>query len=180
MIILRDEILLVFIDLQERLVPALEESDAVVARARLLIEAAGILGIPVIATEQYPKGLGPTVKGLGWSPRLPVPCAKFEFSAASNPMIVEAVKATGRRTLILAGAEAHICVLQSAFGFRKLGYEVAVVADAVGSRRRSSKEAALARMSGSGIVVVDSEMVIFECLGRAGTDEFRAISKLVR
>ncbi|MCX8101020.1 MAG: isochorismatase family protein [Geminicoccaceae bacterium] len=176
----RDDCLLLLVDVQERLAAAMPEREQVIGRCRLLAEAARRLAVPVIASEQYPKGLGPTVPGLaaslGNAPRL----EKLSFSCALEPAIVEAVRASGRRTLVLGGMEAHVCVLQTALGFRALGAEVAVVADAVASRREESRILALERLREAGCQVVDCEMVLFEWLERAGTPEFKAISPWIR
>lgn len=176
----RDDCLVLVVDVQERLAPAIADGSAVVERCRLLVEAARRLGVPVIASEQYPKGLGPTLEpmraSLGNAPRI----AKLAFSCAREPAILEAVRASGRRTILVTGMEAHVCVLQSALGFSAEGYRVAIVADATGSRRPESRTLALERARAAGCAVVDTEMAIFEWLERAGTDEFRAISPWIR
>lgn len=176
----RGDCLVLVVDVQERLAPAIADGATVIDRCRLLVEAARRLGVPVIASEQYPKGLGPTVEpmraSLGNAPRL----AKLAFSCAREPAILEAVRATGRRTVLVTGMEAHVCVLQSALGFREEGFRVAVVADATGSRRPESRALALERARAAGCAVVDVEMVLFEWLERAGSDEFRTIAPWIR
>lgn len=176
----RDDCLVLVVDVQERLAPAIDRGAEIVARCRLLALAARRLGVPLLASEQYPKGLGPTLEALraclGDAPRL----AKTSFSCADEPSIVAAVAATGRRTLVLCGMEAHVCVLQTALGFRARGLEVAVVADATGSRRPESRRLALERARAAGCAVVDVEMAVFEWLGRAGTEEFRALAPLLK
>ncbi len=180
MLIRAAESLLLLVDVQERLAPAIDGGERVIERASILLRAAGRLGIPILATEQYPKGLGPTVPALaallGAAPVL----AKTAFSAAAEPAIAAAVARTGRRRILVCGTETHICVLQSALGFLSMGYEVLAVADAVGSRRPESRQLGLERMRAAGVVIVDVEMVLFEWLERAGTDLFREISRLIK
>ncbi|MDW8340780.1 MAG: hydrolase [Geminicoccaceae bacterium] len=179
-LLVREDCVLLLVDLQERLAPAIQDNARVVARCRLLVAAARTLGVPILVSEQYPQGLGPTVAALaaelGDAPRF----AKLEFSCAAVPSIVEAVRATGRHTLVLGGMEAHVCVLQTALGFRALGLSVVVVADATGSRREESRSLAFARARSAGCDVVDSEMVVFEWLGRAGTPEFKTLAPRIR
>ncbi|GBD42321.1 hypothetical protein HRbin39_01711 [bacterium HR39] len=180
MLLDRHRSLLFVVDVQQRLLPAMGGGEGCVARIGLLLEGARILDVPVMASEQYPKGLGPTVpplrERLGNAPVF----EKITFSCARDETIRTAVLGTGRRQLVLCGIEAHVCVLQTALDFAAEGLDVSVVADAVDSRRASSRELALARLRQAGVRVVDSEMVLFEWLERAGTDEFRAVSKLVR
>ena len=180
MLIRAAESLLLVVDVQERLAPAIDGGDRVIERASILLRAAARMGIPIVATEQYPKGLGPTVPPLaGLLGEAPV-LAKTAFSAAAEPAIAAAVARTGRRRILVCGMEAHVCVLQSALGFLAIGYDVVAVADAVGSRRPESRQLGLERMRGAGVVIVDVEMTLFEWLGRAGTDLFRDISRLIK
>ncbi len=180
MLIERQRSCLLVIDVQERLLPAMAEGGNVVANAAVLIKAANRLGVPVLLSEQYPKGLGPTVAALSaLVPEGPA-VAKTEFSCAAAPGYLDRLRATGRDQLVLAGIEAHVCVLQTALQFRSLGYAVFVVADAVSSRKLESVGLALARMREAGAVPVTTEMVLFEWLGRAGTAEFKELSALIR
>jgi len=176
----RDRSLLFVVDVQERLLPAMHDGAGCVAAIGRLLEGARILDVPVMASEQYPRGLGPTVPAvrerLGEAPVF----EKITFSCARDATIREAVLAAGRRTLVLCGIEAHVCVLQTALDFAAEGLRVAVVEDAVASRRPESRARALARLAGAGVEVVNVEMVLFEWLERAGTDAFRAVSRLVR
>jgi len=175
----RDQILLI-VDVQERLAPAILEGELIVERCLLLGEIAQRLGVPILLSEQYPKGLGSTLASLTARLTSATTLAKTAFSCAEDEQIRGAVQATGRRGIVICGMEAHVCVLQSALGFAAAGWEVAVVADAVGSRRASSKELGLARMRAHGIEIVDAEMVAFEWLKRAATDEFRQIAPLLK
>jgi nicotinamidase-related amidase len=172
----RDGALLV-IDLQERLVPAVDQAPLVLANAARLARAAALLGIPVRATEQYPKGLGPTVPAI--REVVPEPLAKMTFHGALPP-IVDDFLARGVRHVTLAGIEAHVCVLQTAIELLDAGFVVQVPADAVASRCRFDWEFALRRLERIGVLVGSTESALFEWLGTADHPEFKAISQLVK
>lgn len=171
---------LLLIDLQERLMPAMEGPAHVVARCAILIEAARRLDVPVLATRQYPKGLGGIVAPLAGLLDAQECHDKLAFSAFAEPAGREALLRPGRDRFVVAGVESHVCVLQTALDLLGEGYAVAVVADAVASRREESRALALERLRRHGAEIVNTEMVVFEWLGRAGTEEFRALSPLIR
>lgn len=171
---------LLVIDAQERLVPAMSAPDEAVARIALLGKAADRLQVPVLASEQYPRGLGHTVPALAGIIGTGTVVEKTEFCLAEATGVAGWLETHGRRQVIVTGFEAHICVLQSALGFREAGYDVFVVADGVGSRRLSDHEVAMHRLRGNGVAVVTSEMVVFEWLGRSGAPEFKELSRLVK
>ncbi|MDF1553984.1 MAG: hydrolase [Deferrisomatales bacterium] len=168
---------LLVIDIQEKLVPAVHQSETLIERARWLIEIAHRLEVPVLASEQYPRGLGRTVAPvaavLGERPVL----EKLHFSCAADPGCRSALDALGRGQVVLVGMEAHVCVLQTALGLRQQGKDVFVVADVVSSRDPEDKALALARMGQAGVGVVSREMVVFEWLHLSGSETFREISK---
>jgi len=169
---------LVVVDVQERLLPAVADGDAVREAVIWLARLAAALGVPVTVSEQYPRGLGHTDGTLkGVLPEDARVLEKSHFSCAAEPALRQALAAGGRDRFVVCGTEAHVCVLQSAIGLQEAGFGVAVVADAVGSRRPSDRELALARLRQAGVDVVSREMVAFEWLHRAGTDEFRRISR---
>lgn len=171
---------LLLVDVQENLGPVMAEPRAVYRNCSLLLRGAARLGIPVIASEQYPKGLGPTLGELkAWLPDGAV-MEKIHFSCAAEPAIVERLRALGRDQLVVAGIEAHVCVLQSALGLQAAGYQVFVAGDACSSRLAANHASALARMAANGIDVVVSESVIFEWLHRAGTPEFKDLIALIK
>ncbi|MGB8274583.1 MAG: hydrolase [Alphaproteobacteria bacterium] len=180
MLMERQQSCLLVVDVQERLLPSIRNKQQVVSNCRILLTAAARLGVPVLASEQYPKGLGPTVPEL--RPLLPEGAVleKVEFSCAANRPYLERLKGLGRRQAVITGIEAHICVLQTALGLKAEGYDGFVVADAMGSRTPASHEAALARLRLAGIPAVTTEMVLFEWLGCAGTAEFKELSALIR
>lgn len=169
---------LLIIDVQEKLTVAIAEAETVVANMAWLIRAAVRLHVPVLMSEQYPKGLGPTLPALrDLLPTSAMVQEKSCFSCTAEPTWKRFIMDRTPEQMILLGIEAHVCVLQTALGLRQLGKEVYVVADCIGSRQPFDKELALARMRAVGIHIVSREMVVFEWLQRAGTDLFREISR---
>ncbi|MEE8522645.1 MAG: hydrolase [Thermoanaerobaculia bacterium] len=168
---------LLVVDVQERLLPAIHESDRVVRNIGWLMQIAGELGVPILMSEQYPRGLGHTVAEL----RDLVPAEeiveKIHFSCAASPECRRRLDVIGRQQIVVTGIEAHVCVLQTALGLLEDGFEVYAVADAVSSRRAAAAELAVERLRRDGVRVVGREMVAFEWLHQAGTDRFRDISK---
>ncbi len=180
MLLSKDNSLVFVVDAQERLVPAMDEPDALIAQTVKLLHGAEILGVPRLASEQYPKGLGRTVAPVAALLDADSRIEKVCFSATGAPDVVERLKASGRTQIVLAGMETHVCVIQTAAHLRELGFSPYVVADAVASRRAFDKQIALQRMRHNGIEVVTTEMVLFEWLERAGSDLFRQVSALIR
>ena len=171
-----DTSLLLVIDVQARLMPAIDGADAVIAQARRLREAATMLDVPALFTEQNPNGLGPTVTGL---PTGDVPViAKMTFDAVRAPGFLD--RLPPRPDVVVAGCEAHVCVLQTVLGLLAAGRRVFVVRDAIGARRAESKETAIGRMARNGAEIVTTEMVVFEWLGTAEHPRFRAAVSLVK
>ena len=172
-----EDSVLVIIDMQERLFPAMAEKEALRDQVMKLARFSKIVGLPVIITEQ--EKLGPTlaeIKG-ELAPAAPVP--KVDFNCFGCGAFVKRAQELDKRTLILCGIEAHICVAQTALHAAS-DYNVHVVADAVGSRAPGNRRIALERMSRSGITITSTEMVIYELLKRAGTDTFKEVLKLVK
>ncbi|MBL8294606.1 MAG: hydrolase [Bryobacterales bacterium] len=165
---------LVVIDIQERLAAVMPDRDAVIRKAGILVEAATRLGVPVIVTEQYPKGLGPTVPEI--AANLPAGAVRIEktaFSACDSLLLT-------RSQVVIAGMEAHVCVLQTALELVAAGREVFVVADAVCSRTHVNSANALTRLQMAGVIVTNTESVVFEWLRDANHQHFRDLSKLIR
>ena len=174
---------LLVVDVQDRLLPAMHEGEAMVERCAILVQAAQRLGIPVTVSEQYRKGLGATVARLDSIKGDATVMEKTHFSCAADPGIaahVGGLARAGRSQVVICGIEAHVCVTQSALGFRAVGLPVTVVADAVTSRQPSSVALALTRLSTAGVTVANTEMVVFEWLHQAGTPEFKELSKLIK
>lgn len=172
----RERAALLVVDVQEGFRPVIDGFDDVVRRTAVLVQAAGVLDIPVIVTEQYPKGLGPTVpevaEHLGTTPRL----AKTVFAAPH----AEGFDLGGRDQAIVCGIEAHICVMQSTLELLDQAVHVEVAADAVSSRTAVDREVGIERVREGGARVTSVEAALFELLGRAGTDEFKAVQRLVK
>ena len=177
MLIKADQSCLLVIDIQEKLMAALPDRERVIANSAWLIQIANELRLPILASEQYPKGLGPIVPAVRrWLPEGAF-MEKTHFACTAEPVCWERMSAIARQQWILVGAEAHVCVLQTALGLLEAGRKVYVVADAVASRRLEDAELALARLRAEGAQVVTREMVAFEWLQQAGTDLFRDISR---
>lgn len=173
---------LITVDLQERLVPTMYNSDEVVARASVLLRGAAELGVPVIATEQYPKGLGNTIPAIS---ELLVPgqssvVAKTSFSVFGEELFCEELKKLHPRTLIFCGIETHVCVLHSVFDAIEAGYPVIVAADAVSSRKETEKLLALESVRQAGGWCLSTESVLFMLLKNSLHPSFKAVSKLIR
>ena len=174
---------LLLVDMQERLLPAMAGGAEVERRCSILLTAAKRLGVPVVVSEQYPKGLGHTVPGLRENLGNAPIFEKMAFScwrdAALKAHLV-GYHEQGRPQAIVAGIEAHVCVLQSCIDLAQAGFAVFAVADAMSSRAATSAELAVARMRQQGVEVINTEMAVFELLGKAGTAEFKALSALIR
>ncbi len=174
--------LLLVVDVQEKLAAAMPE-DALARLVRntcILLDAARLLGVRVVATEQYPKGLGKTLAPI--AEKLPhAPIEKLDFSALDEPHVAHAVNSPVRpRAVVVTGMEAHVCVFQSARDLASRGYVTYVVEDAVASRREENRLAGLALAERSGAIRTVTETVAFDWLRRAEGDAFKTISKLVR
>lgn len=171
---------LIVIDMQERLVPAMQAPAKTIKNAGTLMQTANRLSVPTILTEQYPKGLGPTVPELlkfaGTSPVL----EKLHFSCMKDDAFSSHFKSLGRKQAVIAGMEAHICVLQTGMHLMEEGFEIFIVTDATSSRTPESEKACLDRLSAAGAGIVTTEMVVFEWLGQAATPEFKELLPLVK
>ncbi len=176
MLIKARESRLLVVDVQERLVPAIHDHEQIVENIGWLMRIAGELEVPVLMSEQYPRGLGPTVPELRELMSEDDIVEKIHFSCAASPECRKKIDRR-RRQIVIVGIEAHVCVLQTALGLLADSYEVYIVADAVSSRRAADAELALERLRRDGVRVVGREMVAFEWLHQAGTDQFRDISK---
>lgn len=178
--ILSQDSLLLVVDIQARLAPAMQNGDTAIAENKKLLQAANELAIPCCASEQYPKGIGHTVEGLIGFVEPQKIWEKMTFSCLQEPSIKEALATKGRSQIIVTGMETHVCVLQTVLDLLDEGYQVFVVDDGVASRTLKNKELGLARMRQCGAQIVSTEMVLFEWLGRAGTDDFKKILPLIK
>lgn len=176
-----EKAVLVVIDVQERLVPAMPEDIYLRLRntVAMLVEVAGLLGIPVVTTEQYPKGIGHTV------PELAAACnetviEKVSFGCCGEPTFLKALKNTGRTQVLITGMEAHVCVYQTVLGLLEDGYYVHLIRDAICSRNKTDYLTGVANAGQAGAVVTTAETVMFQMLQESTHEQFRAVSKLVK
>lgn len=170
---------LLVIDAQERLMPVIQGSEAIFSNVNKLLSGAAILGISSIVTEQYPKGLGHTC------PEIQIPEGisideKMCFSCMRSDSVLSKLKQNNITDIIICGVESHICVLKTALDAIEQGFAVHIVQDAVSSRTLENKSIAIERMRQSGAYIVSTEMILFMLIDEAGTDEFKAISKLIK
>lgn len=182
--LLPEKTLLLVVDVQERLAAAMPgpTMDRLVANASILLDAARLLGVRVMASEQYPKGLGPMVAAIGAKLSIvgAAPIEKLHFDACSEPRFALALATLAPRAVVVVGMEAHVCVFQTARELVRRGYATYVVADAVASRTEENRRLGLAMCERAGAYVAPTETIVFDWLGRAGSDAFKAVSKLVR
>lgn len=172
---------LVVIDLQERLLGAMPRGvrDRVVGQTDILLTAATTLHVPVIATEQYPQGLGPTEDSIRSQLADEAILEKTCFSCTNSDSFNTLLAQHQRKQIILTGMETHICVLQTALDLARQGYEVYVVEDAVSSRAKGNQYNALQRLRQAGVVITNVESVLFEWLGDARHEDFKTLAKLI-
>jgi nicotinamidase-related amidase len=183
----RSDAVLLIIDVQERLAAVMSSRDAVTDACVRLARTAALVGVPIVATRQYPQGLGPTEAAiesvllhLAEEGATVLGVDKTTFDCTVEPEFVDALGATTRRQAIIAGMETHICVTQTALSLVARGFEVQVVADGCCSRDRAMHDVALDRLRAAGVGVTTSESAMYELVGRAATDEFRALLAIVK
>ena len=175
----REDTVLMVIDIQEKLVPVMEHKDQVIENTKILIKAAKEMKFPVIATEQYPKGLGRTVVDLLDVIEEDNIYAKNSFTAYTNE-VEEALKSLGKKKVLVTGMETHVCVFQTVRDLIHEGYEVFLVKDAVASRTKSNFLNGIDLMKSMGAVVTNTEMAVFDLLKVSGTPEFKLMSKMIK
>ena len=173
---------LLVVDIQEKLLGAMHDGDVVIHNVGILLQAAERLEVPVVASEQYPQGLGPTVAAVAeyFPDASSSPVSKLAFSCAADQGYMDRLLPLKRKHAVIMGIEAHVCVLQTALELTDEGYLCFVVADAVSSRAPEDLMLALERMKANGCEIVTTEMVLFEWLRAVETDESKELCKLVR
>lgn len=169
---------LLVIDVQGKLVGLIDDHQRIVWNIRRLIDGAKVLGLQILATEQYPQGLGPTTPALAH--HLPKALEKTAFSCAACAAVCDALRATSRQKWLICGIEAHVCVQQTVLDLLAEGFSIYVAADAVGSRGRFDYEVAMRRMEGSGATITTTEAALFEWCENSQSPHFKQISQLVR
>lgn len=175
----REDTVLMVIDIQERLVPVMEYKDQVIDNNKILIRAAKEMEFPVIATEQYPKGLGRTVSDLLDVIDEDNIYAKNSFTAYTDE-VKEALKSLGKKKVLVTGMETHVCVFQTVRDLINDGYEVFLVKDAVASRSKSNFINGIDLMKSLGAVITNTETAVFDLLKASGTPEFKVLSKMIK
>ena len=176
----RDRTALVVVDVQEAFRPAVAGFDDVARNIAILIQGATVLGVPILVTEQYPKGLGSTVPEVARHLGEVEPIEKICFSAADSEQFQHRLQQTGRDQVLLCGIESHVCVNQTADDLIRGGLEVQVAEDAVASRTADNRSLGLHKMERAGAVITSTETALFELLGAAGTPEFKEVQRLVK
>ena len=171
---------LLFIDVQTKLAPAVDRAADCLARCRLLLTAARRLDVPILATEHCSDRVGPTVPDLRGHLDPSEIVEKRHFNGASETALDYALAACGRKTAVVAGMEAHVCVLQTVLGLKAIGYEPVVVADATASRQPQSRDLAISRMRHHGVDIVNAEMVVFEWLKVGDSRAFRDTLPMIK
>lgn len=174
-----DTSVLLVVDVQDNLLPAIHEADRLVEADLKMIQAARLLGVPILLTEQYPKGLGRTCATLLECLDGVPPIEKTRFSGCVEP-VVRRLQELARPNVVVVGIEAHVCVQQTVLDLLHLGYTAYVCADGVSSRRPFDRDTALKRLARAGAVVTTCESAIFELMGEAGTDTFKQMLKIVK
>ena len=176
----KENSVLLVIDIQERLAVVMKEKDAVVRNTQHLIELAKMINLPVVVTEQYPKGLGRTVPELQAALPDVKPVEKTSFDCCGEPAFMAEMRRIGRKKVIVTGMETHICVLQTTIGLLRDGYEPHVVRDAMCSRTKANWKTGIEFMRDAGAAVTGTETVLFQLLKVAGTDVFKKISQRIK
>ena len=176
----KEEALFLLIDIQERLYPVMHNREELLQKSRILLQGMDVLGVPGIVTEQYPRGLGSTLEEL--KELLPAgdTIEKLSFSCCGEPSFFLELERSGRKRILVFGIEAHVCVLQTVTDLTEAGFTPVVVSDCISSRKEEDKLIALDRMKAEGALLTTVESILFELAGVAGTEEFKAISRLVK
>lgn len=178
----RSDTLLLVIDLQQRLAPAIAGHEDIVRRTQVLLDAAALFGVPRLATEHCPQNIGALLEPIRSRLADDEVFVKTSFGAADHPQFVERVQASGRRRIAVTGMEAHVCVLQTALGLLAAGFQVGIVADAAGSRavRAAERDWALARMQQAGCELLGTETLLYEWTASPLDPAFRDVLKVVK
>jgi nicotinamidase-related amidase len=176
----KDNSVLVIVDIQDKLAVVMEQKEKVTKNCLHIIETAKLLGIPMILTEQYPKGLGQTISGIKEALPEYNPLEKVTFDCCKGDGFLQKIASLRKTHIILTGMETHVCVLQTCLGLMGKGYFVHLVSDAVCSRKKDDFKTGRKMMRDAGAVLTCTETVLFQLLEKAGTPEFKAISKRIR
>lgn len=168
------------IDIQDRLFPHMDQKEEFLRKCKILIQGLKVLGVPMLITEQYPKGLGGTIEEISNHMVQDPVLEKIAFSCCDEPSVMKHSVVLNHTTFIICGIEAHVCVLQTVIDLQEAGYMAVVVEDCISSRNPDDKRAAVERMRAEGAVISSCESILFELARVAGTEEFKSISRLVK
>lgn len=180
MLVPREDTVAVVVDIQEKLVPHIHEHDRLLENCRILISGLQVLNVPLIVTEQYSKGLGTTVEPIRQALNDYSPVEKMSFSCCGSEEFLKHLQETGKKFVIVCGMEAHVCVLQTCLDLSAQGFHPVLIEDCVSSRKPNDKQVAIERMRQWGITISTYESILFELCKVAGTEMFKAISRLVK
>jgi nicotinamidase-related amidase len=176
----REHTAAILIDIQEKLFPHMDQNEELLRKCNILVEGLKVLDVPLLITEQYPKGLGSTISEISVRVQhLPL-IEKIAFSCCDEPAVMQHAVMQDHKTIIICGIEAHVCVLQTVTDLHEAGYTAVVVEDCISSRNPVDKRVAVERMRSEGAVITTCESILFELARVAGTEEFKAISRLVK
>jgi nicotinamidase-related amidase len=178
--ILAEDTLGIIIDVQEKLFPVMHKNEKLLNNISSLIEGLKTLEVPMLITQQYPKGLGTTLEPVQQHFKMEEAIDKVSFSCCDEPRFMEKVSLHAKKNVVLAGIEAHVCVLQTCLDLLANGYQPVVIKDCVSSRKGKDKKAAMERMRSEGAVISTTESILFELCRYAGNEQFKAISRLVK
>lgn len=176
----REECAGLVIDIQEKLFPHMLHKEELLKNCLTLIEGLQVLGVPMMVTEQYPKGLGATLEQINRVMENSLPIEKISFSCCDELVYREALEKMNRGWVIICGIEAHVCVMQTVIDLIDAGYKPVVVADCISSRKPEDKRVAIERMHSEGAIITTCESILFELTRVSGSEEFKAISRLVK
>jgi len=168
------------VDIQEKLFPYINNHNSLQTNCEILLSGLNVLNIPIVVTEQYPKGLGPTINSIKSLIKDFGPIEKLSFSCCGEQKFLDVLHDYGKRNVIIFGIETHVCVLQTVIDLIERGYHPVIIEDCVSSRKSSDRETALKRMAREGVIITTYESILFELCEVAGTDQFKQISKLVK
>ena len=175
-----DDTAMVVVDIQERLLPHIFEYEILEKNCNTLISGMQILNIPMLVTEQYSKGIGPTIESVRNTLGDFEPIEKMNFSCCGESSFLHSLEKLSKKNVILCGIESHVCVLQTALDLYERGFQPVLIADCVSSRKLNDKTHAIERMRQTGVIISTYESILFELCQVAGTEQFKAISRLVK
>ena len=178
--ILLEDTVAVCVDMQEKFTGIIYKFDKVLQNSKILIDGLNVLEVPIIVTEQYPKGLGYTIPEIKEHLTEYKPIEKLAFSCCGSDEFCKILKKTGKKNVIVFGIETHVCVMQTVLALIEMGYQPVLIEDCVSSRKKSDRKTALNRLQQEGAIISSYESILFELSRVAGTEKFKQISKLVK